>query len=234
MSNTTTLRKTHSDFGGGQTIFSKGAKDIEANLNSVVPLVMEQLKEDYPEYNIEHHKYIRKDSDFYDLDGYQLHNINANIKPDGGMITVNNCPVFFGEVKNQGTNHLRKREGLPRQSMGNGIERIYKNIVEISHIMKNYDIMPYVIFVQGSDFHRGSSIIDRLSMLSPFNQIKMTETSVFIKINEKWDDEPLTFSAAEMYDIVYKQCYESIWHYEEKVLSLINNRGVNREWVRNV
>jgi hypothetical protein len=220
MSNTTTLRQTHSDFGGGQTIFSKGARDIEANLNSVVPLVMEQLKEDYPHYTIEHHKNIRKDSSFYDLMGYELHNPNANIKPDGGMITVNGYPVFFGEVKNQGTNHLRKREGLPRQSMGNGIERIYKNIVEISHIMKNYDCVPYVIFVQGSDFHQGSSIIDRLSMLSPFNQLKTTETSVFIKINDNWDDEPKTFSAAEMYDITLERCKESLVYYKARSLNV--------------
>ena len=80
--------------------------------------------------------------------------------------------------------------------------------------------MPYVIFVQGSDFHQGSSIIDRLSMLSPFNVLKTTETSVFIKINDNWDDEPKTFSAAEMYDITLQRCKESLSHYKARSLNV--------------
>jgi hypothetical protein len=212
MSNTNLLRKTHTNFGGGRTIFSKDAKTIEAKMASVVVYVIQQLKANYPEMDFQWHKNIRKDSDYYDLEGYTLQNKSASIRPDGGMITADNVPIFFGEVKNQGTNHIRIKEGLPRQSMGNGIERIYKNIVEIQHIMKKYSFMPYVIFVQGSDFHEGSSIIDRLSMLAPFNVFKIESTlpSVFVNINKNWKNDPILWTAEQMFNISYAACQESL------------------------
>ena len=80
MSNTQTLRKTHSNFSGGKTIFSDGAKAIEGNMTSVVPLVMEQLENNYPSVTFKWHKTIKKDSEYYDLEGYTLQNKNASIK----------------------------------------------------------------------------------------------------------------------------------------------------------
>ena len=228
MSNTHLLRQTHSNFSGGKTIFSDGAKAIEGNMTSVVPLVMEQLENNYPSVTFKWHKTIKKDSEYYDLEGYTLQNKNASIKPDGGMITADDIPIFFGEVKNQGTNHLRIKEGLPKQSMGNGIERIYKNIVEIQHIMKDYSFMPYIIFVQGSDFHEGSSIVDRLSMLAPFNKLKIKGDlpSVYLALNTSWENDPKQWTAEDMKDICYNSCSRIV---ETYVLSRKTNNNLHRE-----
>jgi len=213
MTQSAMLRARQTAYGGGKTIFSAGAKEIEANLSQVLPHVIERLKEEHPDANIQWHKNILKTSDYYDLGDYTLQNKRAAIKPDGGMITFNGTPIFFGEVKNQGTNHLRIKEGLSRQAMGNGIERIYKNIVEIQHIMKDYSFMPYAIFVQGSDFHEGSAMVDRLSMLSPFNTLRVANShqpSVFLKINPSWDIDPELWAAEEIYGVCYDICKSSI------------------------
>jgi type II restriction enzyme len=208
MSKSSLLRKTHSSFHGGQTIFSKDAKSIEAKLSTIVPLIIEALETQYPDVQFEHHKAIRKNSEYYELNGYELQNKNASIKPDGGMITANKIPIFFGEVKTQGTNHLRHKEGLSKQSMGNGIERVQKNTFEIQHIMKDYDYMPYIVFVQGSDFHKGSSIIDRISRLAPFNELKIKGDlpSVFIHINDNWYDDPIEWTSEDIYHLCLECC----------------------------
>lgn len=72
--------------------------------------------------------------------------------------------------------------------------------------------MPYVIFVQGSDFHEGSSIIDRLSMLAPFNVFKIESTlpSVFVNINKNWKNDPILWTAEQMFNISYAACQESL------------------------
>ena len=228
MSHTQRLRETHSNFSGGKTIFSDGAKAIEGNMTNVVPLVIEKLENNYPSVTFKWHKTIKKDSEYYDLEDYILHSKNASIKPDGGMITANALPIFFGEVKNQGTNHLRLKEGLPRQSMGNGIERIYKNIVEIQHIMKDYNFLPYIIFVQGSDFHEGSSIVDRLSMLAPFNKLKTKGNlpSVYLALNSSWENDPIQWTAEQMLNICYESCSTIV---EKYVLSGKTNNNLHRE-----
>ncbi len=57
------------------------------------------------------------------------------MKPDGGILAIKSSkdstltyPILISEVKNQGTNDLRAKEGLRQQAQGNAIERLGKNL----------------------------------------------------------------------------------------------------------
>lgn len=80
--------------------------------------IVTELRRSYPHVRFHHH---------FD---------NTSIRPDGGMLCIRGStendllyPILIAEVKNQGTNDLRVREGLPRQARGNAIERLGKNLI---------------------------------------------------------------------------------------------------------
>ncbi len=84
--------------------------------------------------------------------------------------------MLIVEVKNQGTNDKREVEGLPRQAMGNAIERLGKNVIGIRAAMLTEGIMPFVCFGYGYDFKKGSSIRDRvttIAMFGPLNEVNV-------------------------------------------------------------
>ena len=58
----------------------------------------------------------------------------SSMRPDGGilyMVTKNEqkYPILITEMKNQGTNDLRLKEGKKKQAKGNAIERLGKNVI---------------------------------------------------------------------------------------------------------
>ena len=60
------------------------------------------------------------------------------IKPDGGLLILSKSKdakfkriVLAVEMKRQGTNDLREKEGKKKQSQGNAIERLGKNLIAI-------------------------------------------------------------------------------------------------------
>jgi type II restriction enzyme len=71
-------------------------------------------------------------------------------------------------VKNQGTNDLRKKEGKPKQSKGNAIERLGKNVIGLRTALRNESIFPFVCFGYGCDFEPDSSILDRVVTIALF------------------------------------------------------------------
>lgn len=65
-------------------------------------------------------------------------------------------------------------EGLPKQSKGNGIERLGKNMRGIDAMFLGEKITPFVCFGEGDDFADDSSIRDRVATLNgffPLNQV---------------------------------------------------------------
>lgn len=95
------------------------------------------------------------------------------ISPDGGFLFATNKKgerrlVLISEVKRQGTNDARRKEGLPKQAQGNAIERLGKNLIGIRAMMKNEGIIPFVCFGSGYDFIPGSSILDRVLTMNEF------------------------------------------------------------------
>ena len=95
------------------------------------------------------------------------------ISPDGGFLFATNKQgerriVLVSEVKRQGTNDARQKEGLTVQAQGNAIERLGKNLIGVRTIFKNEGIIPFVVFGHGWDFRNGSSILDRVLTMNEF------------------------------------------------------------------
>ena len=101
-------------------------------------------------------------------------NKNCFINPDGGLFfakfgSKSYCFMIV-EDKYQGTNDLRLSKGLPKQSLGNAIERVFKNVNASWHLFKHLPICPYIVFVAGCDFHSSETIIDRIGEISNFGR----------------------------------------------------------------
>lgn len=115
-----------------------------------------------------------------DLD-FHCHFDSSSIRPDAGILHIQGktgdnltYPVLIAEVKNQGTNDLRAREGLPKQARGNAIERLGKNLIGLRTAMMRESIFPFVCFGYGCDFEPGSSILDRVSTMAMFGKLNTT------------------------------------------------------------
>ena len=128
------------------------------------------------------------------------------ITPDAGFLyaTINNedKPILIGEVKNQGTNDKRLEEGKKKQSKGNAIERLGKNVLAIKRFLTGYECNPFICFGDGCDFSDDSSIVDRVKTISgfkPLNTINIKngcfDNGSFFFREKKW-------TLPEMYDIM--------------------------------
>lgn len=112
---------------------------------------------------------------------FHYHFDTSSIRPDGGILYVESLPgdnltypILIAEVKNQGTNVLRAREGLPKQAKGNAIERLGKNLIGLRTALMRESIFPFVCFGYGCDFEPGSSILDRVSTMAMFGHLNKT------------------------------------------------------------
>ncbi len=160
------LRKTHSDFGGGKRMFNTKAKKQEKYIVAATKETIERSKENYPDYDFNYHTNIKL-SDFR-----RSERNDTYIRPDGGMITASpkhdpskEYVVLMSEAKHQGTNDARAEEGKKKQAMGNAVERAVKNVNECHNICASIgqSFVPYVIYCSGCDFAENSAIRDRLS-----------------------------------------------------------------------
>ena len=156
---------------------------------------------------------------------FQYHFDTSAMRPDGGILSIvdhegKSFPVLVVEVKNQGTNDLRRIEGKAKQAKGNAIERLGKNVIGFRTAMLGEGIMPFVCFGYGCDFEDTSSILDRVStiaMFGPLNQIGvvnegdngMFNRGSFFFREEKWTD-------LEMGEIMYEVAKRSIHYYFAK------------------
>ncbi len=112
---------------------------------------------------------------------FHYHFGSSCIRPDGGILYMQgepddpiSYPILIGEVKNQGTNDLREKEGLPKQAKGNVIERLGKNLICLRTALMRESIFPFVCFGYGCDFAPDSSILDRVSTMAMFGKLNKT------------------------------------------------------------
>jgi len=156
------LRKTHTDFGGGQGIYGQEAKTHDKKTGDAAKYVFNILRNAFPSHQFRHRFKLPKSEI-----NRKLREINpqlgvtqfvgtSSVKPDGGIIEVRDVnggwrPILVGEAKKQGTNVERIKEGLGKQAQGNAIERTHKNIAELKNYMLRENYFPYVIFMHGSD-----------------------------------------------------------------------------------
>lgn len=112
---------------------------------------------------------------------FHYHFETSSIRPDGGILHIRGrgkdnlmYPVLIAEVKNQGTNDLRAKEGLPKQARGNAIERLGKNLIGLRAGLMRESIFPFVCFGYGCDFDVDSSILDRVSTMAMYGRLNQT------------------------------------------------------------
>lgn len=89
---------------------------------------------------------------------FELKYADRSIVPDGGVLylvnkrTKEKLPLVIAEIKRQGTNKERMKEGKAKQATGNAIERLGKNLTGIKTMMNYESITPFVCFGWGCDF----------------------------------------------------------------------------------
>ncbi len=107
---------------------------------------------------------------------------HRTIIPDGGVIFLKktNDPnylriVLISEVKRQGTNDQRAKEGKKPQSQGNAIERLGKNLIGIRAALNHEKITPFVCFGWGCDFvedyDKSDYVMSKISMMNEFYRL---------------------------------------------------------------
>lgn len=104
-----------------------------------------------------------------------------SIVPDGGVLFLKKKsddtkkPLLISEIKRQGTNDLRAKEGKDKQATGNAIERLGKNLTGIKTMMNYEKITPFVCFGWGCDFSAESkTVLAKVSMLNEFYPLNRT------------------------------------------------------------
>lgn len=174
------LTKQHKKSQGVIGIFGEEAqqhdKDVYDNQYGVKAL----LEEEYPMLKFRYRKEISKkeiNDALQKVDkelGQALYVGNSNIKPDGGIIEVqddNGCwrVVLVSEAKHQGKDieNIRKGVLVGKNSdqdlmvAGNAIERSHKNISEIANYMLAEPHFPYILFLEGSNFLTHDIVVER-------------------------------------------------------------------------
>lgn len=169
--------------------------------------IIEHLQNSFPEVSFKHHF----DTSF--------------LTPDGGFVFVvdkkgNRHTILISEAKRQGTNDLREQEGLNRQSKGNAIERLGKNVIGFRTWLSTENILPFVVFGEGVDFAPDSSILDRVStiaMFAPLNQIEVLNLGDNGKFNRgSFFFREASWTPEEMEPIMYDIAERSIYYYFSK------------------
>ena len=98
---------------------------------------------------------------------------DRKIIPDGGVIWMDKkYPILITEMKRQGTNKERLKEGKTRQAVGNAIERLGKNVLACKTMFENVPIFPFICFCRGCDFLE-ATVLSKLYALNSFYDINI-------------------------------------------------------------
>lgn len=180
MANKERLRESRAD-----TIINATAKQQEKVLIKALHKVVEYLEDRFAKRITLIHKkqwhlkdIINELRPYFPDTDLHCHFNNTSMKPDGGILTIKSSkdstltyPILISEVKNQGTNDLRAKEGLRKQAQGNAIERLGKNLIGFRTALLRESIFPFVCFGYGCDFEETSPILDRISTMAMFGRL---------------------------------------------------------------
>lgn len=209
------------------TVINTTSKKQESDLGRALNRVVERLQ---TQFNIRlHHEpqwrladIVEELSTAFPEIEFECHFNNTSMRPDGGILSVldvdyNIRPILIAEVKNQGTNDQRAREGLKKQAKGNAIERLGKNVIGFRAAMMSEGIVPFICFGYGCDFASDSSILDRvttIAMFGPLNKLQVHnqgETGAFNRGSFFFREEQWTIE--EMSDLMFEVAKRSIYYY---------------------
>ena len=121
---------------------------------------------------------VKKLKDIYPDVDFSYNFESSSMRPDGGILYIvakdkQKYPILITEMKNQGTNDLRLKEGKKKQAKGNAIERLGKNVIGFRAALLNEAIFPFICFGDGCDFSKDSSILDRVITISMFGKLNI-------------------------------------------------------------
>lgn len=163
------------------TVINKTSKGQEKEVDRALGLVVERLRGVSP-IALKHDKEWKLKAicnhlarHFPEVD-FHCHFESSAIRPDGKILRLlandgEQFPILIAEVKNQGTNDARAKEGLAKQAKGNAIERLGKNVIGLRTALRNESIFPFVCFGYGCDFAEDSSIRDRVTTIAMFGEL---------------------------------------------------------------
>ena len=142
-------------------IINKFGVKLEHESNMYLKDIIKKLKEIYPEVD------------------FNYYFETSSMRPDGGILFIvdnvgKKYPILITEMKNQGTNDLRIKEGKKKQAKGNAIERLGKNVIGFRTALLNESIFPFICFGDGCDFAKDSSILDRVITISMFGKLNVS------------------------------------------------------------
>jgi type II restriction enzyme len=149
----------------------------------------------------------------------------SSMRPDGGILSIvskdgKKYPILITEVKNQGTNDILMAQGKPKQSKGNAIERLGKNVIGFRTALLHESIFPFVCFGDGCDFASDSSILDRvitISMFGELNKIRVHNegpNGIFNRGSFYFREKQ--WSEKEMFEIMKEVAEKSVYYYFSK------------------
>lgn len=162
---------------------------------------------------------------FPDID-LHCHFDNTFMRPDGGILEIKSYtdnkltyPILISEVKRQGTNDLRAKEGLDKQARGNAIERLGKNLIGFRTALLRESIFPFVCFGYGCDFEKTSATLDKVSTMAMFG--KLNESYLHNQEDGRFNRGSFYFradewSAEEMFDIMKDIAERAVLYYFSK------------------
>ena len=212
------------------TVINATSKEQEKEVIQALQNVVAWVARDYP-VRLDHQKEWRLanivgrlQSEYPDVE-FRYHFERSSIRPDGGILHIlsrdeDRFPILIAEVKNQGTNDLRVKEGLHRQARGNAIERLGKNVIGLRAALRSESIFPFVCFGYGCDFEPDSSILDRVATIAMFGELRQTHLhdegphGLFDRGSFYFREKP--WSVREMADIMFNIAERSIWYYFSK------------------
>jgi type II restriction enzyme len=196
------------------------------------------LKNKYPKYefgwekSMPIHKLYSILTDEYGLDIFlEPVKKSVSLSPDGGFmyVVINDMKYYIlvGEQKNQGTNDKRLAEGLKKQALGNAAERLGKNYNCLDLLFSQENILPFVTFLQGCDFHPTETIGERVVMV--FKGLKRNTINLFkdsfgragtyYMRGHKWDEGEYgssDFTKSEITKVFKKVAEQSLEYYLNK------------------
>lgn len=151
---------------------------------------------------------------------------DRTIVPDGGVLYLESNdksfkkPILIAEVKRQGTNKERIKEGKQKQATGNAIERLGKNLIGIRAMMNHENITPFICFGWGDDFAPNEkTVLSKVFLMNefyPLNRIYVNKKDGDANYNRfspvsMFFREPI-WNTNEMFDIM-KEIAETALRY---------------------
>ncbi len=224
-------KKSHGEIG----IFGTEAKKHDSLVCSVSKEVAIKLKNEYPQLTFRYRTSISKveiNESMRKIDeqlGQTLFLPNSRIKPDGGLVEVQDDNgewriVLVSEAKFQGKDIdnikqgklVGKNNNQDLMAAGNAIERSHKNISEIANYMLGETYFPYILFLEGSNFltedvlltrpdgreiklHYNSGTLNRLDRLTAANYGMPLNTNLCINKFIKSQDKVIMLQAATIF-----------------------------------